>query len=140
MSRELRTRTNNAFIDTGTKINKKVRAQPPQADAPRFCSKEALCEKGLEKDEFEKVKIQRETGAVLGGETTFDIMRLMGKYYLLTGRPVTYRSLVKKMEKMTVSDVTDAFNDIIDYDKAGICYVGKPVEVDLGKLFRSGGI
>lgn len=101
---------------------------------------EEVREKGLEKDEFEKVKIQRETGAVLGGETTFDIMRLMGKYYLLTGRPVTYRSLVKKMEKMTVSDVTDAFNDIIDYDKAGICYVGKPVEVDLGKLFRSGGI
>lgn len=93
---------------------------------------------GFGEEEFEKVRLQRETGAVLGAETTFDIMRLMGKYYFLIGKPVSFRTLIKKMEKLNLSDVTDAFNDILDYDKATVCYVGKPT-ADLSEVLKSGG-
>lgn len=94
---------------------------------------------GFTEEEFEKVRLQRETGAVLGGETTFDIMRLMGKYYFLVGKPVSYRTLIKKMEKLNLAAVEAAFGEVIDYDRAAVCYVGKPTEADLSAILKSGG-
>ena len=92
---------------------------------------ESVRNDGLGQEEFEKVKIQRETGAVLSGETTFDVMRIMGKYYLMTGKAVNCRSLIKQTEKLSLCDVQRAFDDIIDYEKAAVCYVGKDIGVDL---------
>lgn len=97
---------------------------------------ETVRKDGLGKEEFDKVKIQRETGAVLSGETTFDVMRIMGKYYLLTGKAVNCRSLIKQTEKLSLADVQQAFDDVIDYDKAAVCYVGKEINVDLKAVLK----
>jgi predicted Zn-dependent peptidase len=93
---------------------------------------------GFTEEEFDKIKIQRETSAVLGEESTFDEMRIMGKNYLLTGRLVTYRKLFAELEKMTLPEVQTVFRDVVDYGKAALCYVGKPQEADLRKLFTEG--
>ena len=94
---------------------------------------------GLLEEEFEKIKLQRETGAVLGSETTFDRMRLMGKYMCLTGKLITYKTLAKKMEKTSLADVNALCREIFDYDKMAVCYVGKEIKTNLSTLLTIGG-
>ena len=100
---------------------------------------EEIRKDGLTKEEFEKAKILRETNSVLLAETTFDVMRLMGRCYCLTGKPQTFKSLLKEMEKIKLEDVVNAFHKIFDYDKAMVCYVGKKIDTDLADLLKIGG-
>ena len=99
---------------------------------------EEVKQKGFTQEEFDKVKIQRESGAVLGSESGFDEMRLMGRYYLLTGKLVTHAKLLKKLEKVTFEDVNKAFIDTVDYQKTTVSYVGKEIKEDLREVLIKG--
>ena len=99
---------------------------------------EEVKQNGFTQEEFEKVKIQRESGAVLGSESGFDEMRLMGRLYLLTGKLVTHAKLLKKLEKVTFEDVNNAFLDTINYQRTTVSYVGKEIKEDLREVLIKG--
>ena len=79
------------------------------------------------------------TGVVLGAETTFDRMRMMGKYMCLTGKLYTYEKLAKRMEKTTLEEVNALCREIFDYEKQAVCYVGKKIGTDLSAVLKKGG-
>lgn len=115
---------------------------PELAEKAVFAVRETLEEakkNGFTEEEFVKIKHQREAGAVLGAETTFDRMRLMGKYMCLTGKLMTYEKLAKKMEKITLEDVNAACREVFDYEKMAVCYVGKEIGSDLSASLKTGG-
>ncbi len=93
---------------------------------------------GFNDGEFNKVKVQRETGAVLSAESSFDEMRFMGRYFCLTDKAYTFKNLLKTLEKLTLEDIKKSFDEIFDYEKCAVCYVGKPIGKDLREVFLSG--
>ena len=113
------------------------------------CAKEAMLKvrevleeakkNGFTQEEFDKIKASRETNVVLGEEAAYTVMRLMGKSFCMLGKPTTFRASLKKLEKITLTDVTEAFRCIFDYDKAAVAYVGKKTDVDLLAVLKHGG-
>ncbi len=93
---------------------------------------------GFTQEEFDKVIKTRETSSVLITETTFDLMRMMGRYYHLTGKLYSSKKYLDEIKKQTLDEV-NAEAELLDYTKAAVCYVGKEKKTDLRSLLISGG-
>ena len=101
---------------------------------------ESTARDGFTEEEFFKVKTQREAAVVYANEGTFDEMRVMGRYYfLIPDEIITVQKMYEKFEKMTLEDMNEAFNQIFRYEEVAICYVGKPIDVNLKELMIGGG-
>ena len=99
---------------------------------------EDVREGGFTQEEFEKVIKTRETSSVLVTETTFDLMRMMGRYYGLTGKIYSSKKYLEEIRKQTLDEV-NAETELLDFTKAAVCYVGKEKAVDLRSLLIDGG-
>lgn len=105
------------------------------------CIKEVVADvkkDGFTKEEFDKVMKVRETSSVLVMETTFDAMRMMGRYYSLTGKLYSPKKYFAELKKQTLEQVNEE-TKLLDFSKAAVCYVGKDIETDLKELLISEG-
>lgn len=100
---------------------------------------EEIKNNGFTEEEFLKIKTQRESAVVYSEEGTFDEMCVIGRNYCLTGKLVTSRKLYEKFDKLTLESINKIFNQIFDYKKAAVCYVGKPINENLLELLKNGG-
>lgn len=100
---------------------------------------EEIKKDGFTEEEFLKIKTQRESAVVYSEEGTFEEMCVIGRNYCLTGKIITSRKLYERFDKLTLDDINKIFNKVFDYEKAAVCYVGKPIEENLLELLKSGG-
>ncbi len=80
--------------------------------------------KGVTKEEFEKVKVQLKAGCVFSEDKAMIKSRLFAKHYLMTGEVYDFKKRLEQIESVTIEDVNRCAKEY-DITKMASAVVGK---------------
>ncbi len=86
-------------------------------------------------EELKKAKEQLKTGTVLGAESATALMRASGRAYVLSGKGYDVDEALAEISSVTASDVAEAVNESLVFDRAAVSFVAKDVSANIRELF-----
>lgn len=119
----------NSYIDNGTFVIA-VSTNPSSVEkALKAVRKEIdkLKSEGFTKEEFERAKKQLRGSFTIGQESSMSMMRAIGRNALCLERTFDVDELIDGIDKVTLEEVNSAIDEIFDYDKMSLSYVGREI-------------
>ena len=80
---------------------------------------------GISSEELEDARMQMKGGYILANENVSGVVNAMAKGELLLGRIQTEEEILEKMNAVTIDEVNDLINEVLDYSKMSMAVVGK---------------
>ena len=92
-------------------------------------------QKGFTQEEFDKTMAQLKTSIALSSDSVSSLMRLGGHQALLN-KTYSPERAIKELEKVTLDKINALLPELLDLNKASLCYVGKKPDVALVSVLR----
>ena len=87
---------------------------------------------GITEQEFARGKEQLKSACIMGRESTASQMLIYGKYLIYLDREFDFNERIKRLEEVTLKDVTEVIKDEFDLSKVATATVGtarRPVKL-----------
>ncbi len=91
---------------------------------------------GISEQELNKGKEQIKMGLVARDETTISLMRSFGRTMLFENELYDIDKEIALIDAVTVEEVLQVANEIFDFDKVCVSYVGKDSNADMLKIIK----
>lgn len=90
-----------------------------------------VTENGFSADEFNKAKEQMKTNLVLGLESSYAVMKIMGQRALLNNELFDSAKELNSIISAKIEELAEVTNSILTSNTGAISYVGKELELDV---------